>query len=63
MAMLNTLDILPEDPAELRQVSELLAAEGYRQTGLTHYKPHVILPLDRPVYYLLSSLIPVHHLA
>ncbi len=27
MAMLNTLDNLPEDPAELRQVSELLAAE------------------------------------
>jgi len=27
MAMLNALDTLPEDPAELRQVSELLAAE------------------------------------
>ena len=25
--MLNALEILPEDPAELRQVSELLAAE------------------------------------
>jgi transposase len=27
MAMLNVLDNLPEDPIELRQVSELLAAE------------------------------------
>ena len=27
MAMLNALENLPEDPAELRQVSELLAAE------------------------------------
>ncbi len=27
MAMLNTLNNLPEDPTELRQVSTLLAAE------------------------------------